>query len=218
MRSEKIVRTNNRRGQRSREEILDVASRLMAQQGYAATSLSTLSSETGLPKSAIYHHFESKAGLLSAVMLHNAERFFAALAEAYAHPPGGGTAHERLSWHLKRTGEVFMAHPDFLRLHLILIMSAEAKEAEVDALIAQVRLEGRAHMHSMISSSFAAYGEEVAQVIADKLTYFAIAGFDGAFVAMQADPQRHLAAQMPQLAQAMVVLGEIYAAELRGDA
>ena len=39
-----------------------------------------------------------------------------------------------------------------------------------------------------------------------------------AFVAMQADPQRSLEAQLPQLAQAMVLLGEIYAAQFRGDA
>jgi DNA-binding transcriptional regulator YbjK len=54
----------NRRGQRS-QEILDAAAKVMATRGYAGTSMSALVQESGIPKSAIYHHFESKAGLLS---------------------------------------------------------------------------------------------------------------------------------------------------------
>lgn len=78
--------TGNRRGRRSREEILDVASRLMAERGYAATTLSALSRESGLPKSAVYHHFRSKGGLLSAVMEHGAYAFFQHMARAQEHP------------------------------------------------------------------------------------------------------------------------------------
>src|SRR5262245_60142528 len=96
-------RNGNSRGRRSREEILDVASRLMAERGYAGTSLSTLSASSGLPKSAIYHHFHSKAGLLSAVMARGARGFFDGMRAAHAEPPEGGTHRERLSWYLERT-------------------------------------------------------------------------------------------------------------------
>lgn len=209
-------KNGNRRGRRSREEILDVASRVMAERGYAATSLSVLSRETGLPKSAVYHHFQSKAGLLSAVMARGAYDFFAAMRDAQAGGPEGGTPRERLTWFLLRTGEVFAARPDFLRLHLILIMSAEAAEAEVDAIIEQVRHDGRVHMNTMIAASFAAEGAEIAQAVADELEYFGIAGFDGAFVATQADPARGLAGQMTLLAEAMAALGEARVAALRG--
>jgi AcrR family transcriptional regulator len=208
----------NRRGRRSREEILDVAARIMAERGYAATSLSVLSRETGLPKSAVYHHFRSKAGLLSAVMARGAEEFFAAMRRAQAGGPEGGTPRERLTWYLLRTGEVFLARPEFLRLHLLLIMSTEAAEAEVDGIIEQVRQDGRAHMNRMIAASFAPEGEEIAQAVADELDYFGIAGFDGAFVALQAEPERDLAAQMRLLAEAMAALGEARAAALRADA
>jgi AcrR family transcriptional regulator len=210
-------KNGNRRGRRSREEILDVASRVMAERGYAATSLSVLSRETGLPKSAVYHHFQSKAGLLSAVMARGAYEFFAAMRDAQAGGPEGGTPRERLTWFLLRTGEVFAARPDFLRLHLILIMSAEAAEAEVDAIVEQVRHDGRAHMNTMIAASFAAEGADVAQAVADELEYFGIAGFDGAFVATQADPGRGLAPQMTLLAEAMAALGEARVAALRGQ-
>lgn len=210
--------TGNRRGRRSREEILDVAARIMAERGYAATSLSVLSRETGLPKSAVYHHFRSKAGLLSAVMARGAEEFFAAMRRAQAGGPEGGTPRDRLTWYLLRTGEVFLARPEFLRLHLLLIMSAEAAEAEVDGIIERVRRDGRAHMNRMIALSFAPEGEEIAQAVADQLDYFGIAGFDGAFVALQAEPGRDLAGQMRLLAEAMAALGEARAAGLRAAA
>ncbi|WP_207935651.1 TetR/AcrR family transcriptional regulator [Actinomadura sp. KC216] len=208
-------KSGNRRGHRSREEILDVASRIMAERGYAATSLAVLSRESGLPKSAVYHHFQSKAGLLTAVMARGAYDFFAAMRAAQAGGPDAATPRERLTWYLQRTGEVFLARPEFLRLHLLLVMSAEAAEAEVDAMIEQVRRDGRAHMNTMIAASFAPEGAEIAQAVADELDYFGIAGFDGAFVALQAEPDRGLADQMTLLAEAIAALGEARVARLR---
>jgi AcrR family transcriptional regulator len=211
------TRSSNRRGRRSRAEILDAASRVMAERGYAATSIAVLSQETGLPKSAIYHHFRSKAGLLSAVMARGAHDFFEAMRAAHADAPEDGSHRERLGWYLQRTAEVFISRQDFLRLHLILVMSAEAEETEVAELIDQVRTEGRALMHHMIASSFEAEGERIAQAVADELEYFGIAGFDGAFVGMQADPTRILSGQMSRLTDALAALGEAQVARLRGS-
>lgn len=198
----------NRRGRRSRAEILDAASRLMAERGYAATTISVLSAETGLPKSAIYHHFHSKSGLLSAVMAHGAYEFYRAMEQAQATPPEGGTIRERLGWFLQRTEEVFMTKADFLRLHLMLLMSTEAADAAVGSMIEQVRRDGRKHFNRMIAQAFAAEGPETAQVVADELDYFGMAGFDGAFIAWQADPARGLTDQLGQLADALAAMGE----------
>jgi len=203
-----VSRTTNKRGRRSREEILEIASRVMAERGYAATTLSVLSQESGLPKSAIYHHFHSKSGVLTAVMSRGAYAFFEAMRAAHAGGPDGTTPAERMRWFLVRTAEVFHARSDFLRLHLILVMSAEAADAEVDAMIDQVRRDGRAYMHHMIETAFAPAGPTAATQVADALDYFGIAGFDGAFVAQQADPSRDLTAAMEQLAEAIVALGE----------
>ncbi|WP_343242166.1 helix-turn-helix domain-containing protein [Streptomyces sp. SID9727] len=204
-------RAGNRRGRRSRDEILETASRLMAERGFAATTLSELSRASGVPKSAVYHHFRSKAGLLSAVMEHGAYAFFADMAQAQARPPREGGHRERLDWYLRRTGEVALTHSDFLRLHLILVMNAEvadaAEAAEVEGIITRVRRDGRAHMNRLIADSFAAYGVEAAQAVADRLDYFAIAGFDGAFVAWQADPSRSLTEAMKLLTDALAGLG-----------
>lgn len=210
------ARINNRRGRRSREEILDVASRLMAERGYAGTTVSVVSDEAGLPKSAIYHHFHSKGGLLSAVMARGAYDFFQAMAEAHAVPPEGGDPRTRLNWFLQRTGEVFTARSDFLRLHLILVMSEEAADVEIGTIIEQVRRDGRRHMNRMIAAAFEGEGPEIAKAVADELDYFGIAGFDGAFIAWQAEPSRGLPAQLEMLADATAALGEGIAARLRG--
>ena len=47
----------NRRGRRSRQEILDAAARVMSVRGYAGKVLSVLVKETGLPRSALSYHF-----------------------------------------------------------------------------------------------------------------------------------------------------------------
>ncbi|MFI9629417.1 TetR/AcrR family transcriptional regulator [Streptomyces sp. NPDC052042] len=198
----------NRRGQRSREEILDAAAHVMSLRGYAGTSISSITAETGLPRSAIYHHFRSKGGLLSAVMARGAHNFFAAMREAHANPPEGGTHHERMAWYMNRTAEIFTSRPDFLRLHVLLLMSDEATDAEVAEMNRQVRAEGRAYMRVMISSAFADEGPEIAQAVAEELDYFAIAGFDGSFVNAQSDPECTIASQMARLTYAMVALGE----------
>jgi len=107
---------NNQRGRRSRQEILDAAARVMAARGYVGTSLSALVEATGLPKSAIYHHFGSKAGLLSEVMARGAHAFFDAMRQTHASLAPEGPPRQLLGWYLQKTGEVFVHHEDFLRL------------------------------------------------------------------------------------------------------
>jgi AcrR family transcriptional regulator len=199
----------NSRGRRSRQEILDAAARVMSVRGYAGTSMSALAKETGLPKSAFYHHFESKAGLLSAVMAQGAHDFFTAMRQAHEHPPEGGTPRERLRWYLGRTGEVLEHGEEFLRLLLVLVMSREAAEApEAMETVIAVRDEGRALMRNMVHASFAGEGEEAAGRVADALADFGMAGFDGAFTALQSGDGKPIAQWMEQLADAMSALGE----------
>ncbi|MFC5214125.1 TetR/AcrR family transcriptional regulator [Streptomyces coerulescens] len=205
---------SNRRGRRSRQEILDAAARVMSLRGYAGTSMSALVKETGLPKSAFYHHFSSKAGLLSAVMEQGAHHFFAAMRDAHRDPPQDGTPRERLHWYLRRTGEVMEDGEEFLRLLLVLVMSREAAEApEALQTVIAVRDEGRAYMAHMIRSSFQSVGEETADKIAETLAPFGMAGYDGAFVALQSEGGRPVSAWMDQLADSMAALGEAIIAD-----
>lgn len=171
--------------------------------------MSVLVKETGLPRSAFYHHFESKADLLSKVMARGAREFFDAMRAAHRNPPADGSPRERLRWHLQKTGEAFVDHEEFLRLLLVLVMSNEAAEAaEAMRTVTEVRSEGRDLMHRMIYSSFAVEGDDVATVVADELAHFGMAGFDGAFVSLQSNDGKPIAELMSQLADAMAAIGE----------
>lgn len=55
-------------GERSRERILDAAIELIAERGFSATSVGEVSRRAGVAKTALYWHFESKEGLLAAVI------------------------------------------------------------------------------------------------------------------------------------------------------
>jgi AcrR family transcriptional regulator len=206
----------NRRGRRSRQEILEAAARVMSARGYAGTPMSALVEATGLPKSAIYHHFESKAGLLSEVMAKGAHAFFDAMREAHRRPPLDGSPRKLLGWYLRKTGEVFVHHEDFLRLLLVLVMSNEAAEApKAMQTIIEVRDAGRAYMRHMIYSSFKNEGEDVAAAIADELAHFGMAGFDGAFVSIQSGDKLSMTRHMALLTEAMASIGEARVSAMR---
>ncbi len=181
----------------------------MSVRGYAGTSMSTLVKETGLPKSAFYHHFESKAGLLSAVMVQGAHGFFGAMRKAHRNPPQGGTPRERMRWYLRKTGEVIENREEFLRLLLVLVMSHEAAEApEALQTVQAVRDEGRDYMRHMIRSAFEGEGEAAADRVAGALAHFGMAGFDGAFVSLQSADGKPIEQFMEELADSMVALGQ----------
>ena len=187
----------------------------MSAYGYAGTSMSALVEATGIPKSAIYHHFGSKAGLLAEVMAQGARRFFAAMREAHQNPPVDGRSRERLGWYLQKTGEVFEHHENFLRLLVVMVMSNEAAEPAAIQTVIEVRNEGRDYMREMIRSAFNAEGNAVASAIAEELAYFGMLGFDGAFVSIQSGDNRSMEKHMAQLTDALIALGEARAASFR---
>jgi len=70
-----------RDGNATRQRLLDVAERLMTDQGYSATSVDQVIAEAGSSKGAFFHHFSSKTDLA----VHLVHRYVAAdLAHLYA--------------------------------------------------------------------------------------------------------------------------------------
>ncbi|PFH21069.1 MULTISPECIES: TetR/AcrR family transcriptional regulator [Burkholderia] len=197
----------NRRGRQSRQEILDAAARVMAAYGYAGTSMSALVEATGIPKSAIYHHFGSKAGLLAEVMALGAREFFAAMRDAHQCPPEG-TPRERLCWYLQKTGEVFQHHENFMRLQFLLVMTAETVEPEAMQTIIEIRKEGRDYMQKMIRNALGADRKHMTSKCIDDLAHFGLAGFDGAFISLQSGDPGKMARHMEQLTDALIALAD----------
>ena len=66
-------------GVESRRKILDATAALMAERGFAGTSISAISKRSGLPSGSIYWHFESKEALLGAVVEEGVERWLESL-------------------------------------------------------------------------------------------------------------------------------------------
>jgi AcrR family transcriptional regulator len=66
----------------SRERILEAATELFAQKGYAGTGVDQLAAHSGIAKTAIYYHFGNKAGLLAAALERASSAWIAGIDQA----------------------------------------------------------------------------------------------------------------------------------------
>lgn len=174
------------RGSRSRERILDVASRLMADRGYAATSIAQICDAAGLPPSSLYWHFGSKEELLGAVMERGAERWFADLPSWHDLP---GDLEARLASRLDLLARRLEAHPEFLRLYILL--SIERREIDASSLAPIRRIRDRAIggvRAILVDVLGGADASTAADELANELARFVICFCDGCFVSHQVEP------------------------------
>ncbi|MER5184677.1 TetR/AcrR family transcriptional regulator [Streptomyces sp. NPDC002896] len=190
-------------GERSRDEILDAASRMMSIRGFDGTSIADIARESGLPNSSIYWHFKSKLGILAAVMERGADRFFASVTTP--EPDPGDTPEVYMRRALGAASAAFVDHPEFLRLFVLLLLSSDTPETT--EIIERVRAHGRSNLHALITHAFTTIAPEQAEQVADGTVDFALAGFDGAFLALQANPAAAHEHLMEQLASALSSLG-----------
>ena len=193
--------TPNRRGTRSREAVLDVAERLMAEKGYEAASVSALVERAGIPPSSIYHYFGSKEGVLLAVMERGAERFFDALPDIER--PTGSQG-ERLRAVVEDVSETLERHPDFLRILIVMATQPlDAGAGEVHRVVNRVRELAlqRLRIQAKLVFGLDPEGEK-----ADHLARFALAAFDGAFVASQSRPELTLSGLLKHLPAALIAV------------
>ncbi len=76
------------KGAETRARMIETASRLFQAQGYAATGLNQILTESGTPRGSMYFHFpQGKAGLAAAVVEAHAAEFAAALEAVVAATP-----------------------------------------------------------------------------------------------------------------------------------
>lgn len=167
-----------RQGEDSRDVILDATERLMSTQGYAATSISHIRRETGLPASSIYWHFGSKEGVLAAVMERGAERYFAQI------PRNSPDIETRRA----AVAKLMVANPDFFRLMYMLSLERSDHPA-VAAAIRRVRdtaISGFADViRQMLPDGVA---PEQADRVVTELAAVATAMSDGVFFAEHLEP------------------------------
>jgi AcrR family transcriptional regulator len=182
MAAQETVRPN-RRGVKSRELVLDAAERVMAADGFEAATLARVVEEAGVPMSSVYHYYGSKDGIVLAVMQRGAERFFADL-------PRFDRRSGRPPQHLARvisTGvQTLERHPDFLRLLIVFALQPPvAADGGVAEVVSRIRGAALDRLRTQIAIAF---GDDPGDPATDRLARLALAAFDGAFVAAQADP------------------------------
>jgi AcrR family transcriptional regulator len=72
------------RGRATREQLIEVATRLFAERGYEDTSIEAVLAAAGVSRGALYHHFAGKDALFVAVAERVGERITAEMAAAVA--------------------------------------------------------------------------------------------------------------------------------------
>ena len=171
-------------GARTRERILDAAARLIADQGYAATSIAQISRAADAKPASIYWAFESKEALLAAVMERAADAFFEALDRGFV-APDRPDPWQRLAG----LGEFFEGGPEFLRL--LLVLSLERRDGDPAVIEAARRVRSRAAegLRDGYAAAFAEAAPDRAAGVAEELARFTLMLFDGAFVASRIEPE-----------------------------
>jgi AcrR family transcriptional regulator len=191
--------TPNRRGLKSRELVLDAAEKVMAEHGFEAATVARVVQEAGIPLSSVYHYYGSKDGILLAVMERGAERFFADLPASQRRR---GRPAQHLAGFIARAAETLERHPDFLRLLIVFAAQPPAAAGgELQAVVGRIRSVALEGLRDEIAIAF---GDERAGPVTDRLARFALAAFDGAFVASQTDGALALEELLRPLAPALV--------------
>ena len=186
--SEATARRLTRRealGVESRRKILDAAAALMAERGFAGTSISAISKHSGLPSGSIYWHFESKEALLGAVVEEGVEGWLDSLPGRESLPADPAGAVEAV---LDAAAASLEEHPQFLRL--LILIALERREIDPVSLasirrtraLARTRVEGL--MRLLLEPLLGARARDLAAEFAAFTLFVA----DGAFIAHHIDP------------------------------
>jgi AcrR family transcriptional regulator len=191
--------TPNRRGLKSRELVLDAAEKVMAEHGFEAATVARVVQEAGIPLSSVYHYYGSKDGILLAVMERGAERFFADLPASQRRR---GRPAQHLAGFISRAAETLERHPDFLRLLIVFATQPPAAAGgQLEAVVGRIRGAALERVRDEIAIAF---DDEPGSPVTDRLARFALAAFDGAFVASRADRALGLEELLQPLAPALV--------------
>jgi AcrR family transcriptional regulator len=181
--------------------VLDAAERLMAEHGYEAATVAALVDEAGIPASSIYHYFGSKQGVLLSVMERGAQRFFEALPD-FDRRLGSGTQH--LQAVVEAAAATLERNPDFLRILVVMATQPiNADGGEVHRVVGRVRDMALERVRAQMQIVF---GLDPDAADADHLARFALAAFDGAFVASQSNPKVRLGDLLCHLPAALIAV------------
>ena len=170
-------------GLRTRARILDAATQLIGDQGYAATSISAVCRAAGVQAPSIYWAFGSKEGLFAAVLERAATDWFlsqAALTEA--------SSIDGVWAALRELRHAFDEQPEFLRILLVCSLERRDGDPEILETARGIRALGAQLVADALEPHVAVADPDRRRSIAADVGRLAILLFDGAFVARQIEP------------------------------
>lgn len=142
-----------------REQLLDVAERVVARDG-AAVSMEAIAAEAGVAKAMLYRHFTDKAGLYAALAERHIQQVLAATRTALA---GDGTTRERT----RNAFDAYLAHVEQHAIGYRLLTRAAQREAvEASRVIADFTERMGDELADNIAVDFALEHDPAARALA----------------------------------------------------
>ena len=179
-----MQRQKKEQGQRTRQNIIDVTTRLFAARGYAGTSLDLIAKEAQTSKSSIFWHFENKEDLLFTVVdkaMTDWEVEAGNQILAQPDPPS------QLGKLIDEYKELAMNRPDTLRLLLGLLLETADGNANVKRRFQKMYRGYRKSIQLVIEEGVKS-GYFARRVDAQHLSSMILALFDGLFIQWFLDP------------------------------
>jgi AcrR family transcriptional regulator len=163
-----------RRSDVSRERILEAATELFAQRGYAGAGVDQLAARSGIAKTAIYYHFGNKEGLLAAALAQATDTWIEAIARDWTARLDAGLAGMRTLLEEK---------PWIFKLMQILALEVAEEKPEIREMLQSILQRAR---DAIVEGMNDALGVEVPD--AETVAAVILAVLDGISLGLQVDP------------------------------
>jgi len=186
--------TRRERTEQTRERVLAVATELMARRGYSGTSISAISKASGAMPATIYWHFESKEGLLGAVIERAADAWFEGALRAMDQGEAEQRARglEAASENRPALRYVLVDQAEFYRVLLMIALERRDETGPPLAAVRRIRARMRERFQERVEvrldERLGVGDPEIRRWIAGRLIALAMVQLDGTFLEQQLDP------------------------------
>ncbi|MCG8592615.1 MAG: TetR/AcrR family transcriptional regulator [Proteobacteria bacterium] len=166
-------------GPGGRERLLQAAIRRFAEKGYAATGIADVCAEAGVAKTALYWHYESKEGLLAAVVEAVGNQWIERLQKAVYLE---GDPLQRIDRLVGEWRQILLEQPELLRLPLV----TQLEQGDSDVARTALRKVWRRAEQALVQGIEDTVGCSLPDV--DLLAHTVFVLLQGAMLRQMADP------------------------------
>lgn len=172
--------------QETRSRILDGASVLFAEQGYAASSISKIAKKAGVLPGSIYWAFESKEQIFAEVLKHAGNQWkeeFIAIQNVEISDIKSYTKH------FQNLAIAFETAPEFLRLIMVVATERQTGNPEILAAAQDVRRFWRTAIEDLLKRLLGDREPKAMAHFSQRISRLTIQMLDGVFLSHQLEPK-----------------------------